>query len=117
MNRVAKALAVTFGSAVLAMVVLAVFMPVVAYSGPGMGTGRVAQCAQQSFRRTGAWPETITLEDQCLRRRPRYERYDLSAVRLGAKPDSALYRIRLNGREEVWRVDGMSRPTKVHSEG
>ncbi|MGV3617675.1 MAG: hypothetical protein ACO1SV_20305 [Fimbriimonas sp.] len=105
------------GVGVLAMIFLPFLVPTRGNDGSAMSTMKVAGCAQREFRETGKWPETVGLQDACLQHRPGRRAYFLNVVRLEARADSAVYRIRLNGYDEVWRVDGKGRPTKVHSEG
>ena len=109
------------GALVLVLYAL-LFAPVYAYSGPGISHGRVASDMANQYRLASRWPTDE--HDHKLTRVPPGHSYSYELQRAYTDPrlpkpfvHAAIYRIEVDGKTEIWKVNEMGRPKKLSASG
>lgn len=106
----------------LLLVLYAIFAPVYAYSGPGISHGRVASDMANQYRLASRWPTDE--RDHKLTRVPPGHSYSYELQRAYTDPrlpkpfvHVAIYRIEVDGKTEIWKVNEVSRPKRLSASG
>ena len=102
----------------LILLLAAMLFPLTSYSGPGISHGRVARDMANRYRLTSRWP--VDEEDYQLTRVPRFHSYAYHLQGAFVDPKlpepfvhAAIYRIEVDGKTELWRVNQTGRPQRL----
>jgi hypothetical protein len=111
MMRCMKKLSGTIATFVLAtlacLTLVAILFPVYAYSGPGIGFGRIEQCILNLQQRTGRWPSSTTDIQSCMTRLPPMTAYWLTRESVDHDSKGATYTLKV-------RMDFSLKSSKRH---
>ncbi len=88
-------------SILLLALLAAIFQPARSLSGPSFGPGSIAQSIRNQRLRTGRWPKTSKAIEVSRRFKDRSFSIDPQRVKTG----EAIYRIVVDHRDELWRID------------
>lgn len=94
---------------VCVLILGAIFLPVYAYSGPGLSHYRVARDLQMHHQQDHGWFRDEAAHT--LNRIPSGRSYSYALKRKSAR--GAVYRIVVDGRAEFWHVDDKRRPRRL----
>ncbi len=107
-----KRLVEWLGVIALLAILAAIFMPVYAYSGPGLSHYRVASDMANQYRLYHHWPKNE--EEHALGRIPQGRSYSYRFER--TLKGGALYRIVVDGKTELWKANEIDKPKRLAAE-